>query len=402
MCRMLLISDLHMHSGDPTSSHARSYLSSDNRFKAADQNPLSGIYQLIKSESLEIDWIVCAGDIADRNNHEALRNGWAALAALKTRLKSRLFGTVGNHDVDSRRIEPEEKPNSVLRALTPLFPTRRHKHCNDYWTNNLAVVDDEPLDARLVIVNSCAFHGYKTSATVDEHEHGRITRESLDRLRFIARSRERRKNILLVHHHLRPHPIVGADISVAIQGERLLDILRTSGQQWLVIHGHEHLSYLGYEGDTAHPPIIFSAGSIASTELRRVPGRFTTNQLYYIHLPDDSNRKGGTELFGEIRAWDWLPLSGWQPAHKDSGIPHYCGFGLRGQIDHITEQIAQLVCSAPTGQVGWHDVWLATVLFRHLVPADQVSVMRSLKNRGIIVTFGAEGVPIAFAQERHP
>jgi predicted MPP superfamily phosphohydrolase len=251
MSRILILSDLHMHGGNPMSPQARSYLSSDDQYSAPEHNPLSGIEAVLKSENLSVDWLVCAGDVADQGNRDALRKGWSALAHLKSRLRARLISTVGNHDLDSRRAEPNEKPNSVLRALTPLFPVQTKKHCTSYWADDVAVVDDKPSETRVVIVNSCAFHGLATSLTVEEFRHGRITRDSLKKLRNIVKSSQYKKNLLLVHHHLRPHPEIGADVSIAVDGAFLLDVLASSSRQWLVIHGHEHLSYLGYEGSNA-------------------------------------------------------------------------------------------------------------------------------------------------------
>jgi predicted phosphodiesterase len=399
MSRMLLISDLHMHNGNPNTAQASSYLSSDEQYDAPLYNPLNGIDDLLRKENLYVDWILCGGDIAEQGNREALRKGWSALNRLKLKLGAKLISTVGNHDLDSRRSDPSEKPNGTLRTLSPLFPTARRARCTHYWADDVTSIDDSQLGTRVVVLNSCAFHGLSTSLTVEEYNHGRITRESFGRLRSIVRSKTRRKNVLLVHHHLRPHPQVGADASVAVGGEQLLALLAGSGQQWLVIHGHEHLSYLGYEGSNAHTPIIFSAGSIASTRLRHVPRRLTTNQLYYINLPDGPNAPGCAELFGEVRAWDWYPMSGWQPAHHDAGIPYFCGFGVRTGLALIADSIDQMVASVPTGFVAWRDAWDGINGLSYLVPSDQADLFGLLDSKKVKVVFGSQGAPFGFARE---
>jgi hypothetical protein len=399
MSKILILSDLHMHGGNPMSPQARSYLSSDDQFGAPEHNPLSGIETVLKSENLSIDWLVCAGDVADQGNRDALRKGWMALTTLKSRLRARLISTVGNHDLDSRRAEPNEKPNSVLRTLTPLFPVQAQQQCTNYWADDIAVVDDKSNSTRVIIVNSCAFHGLSTSLTVEEYRHGRVTRDSLRKLRNIVRSTQHKKNILLVHHHLRPHPEIGADISVAVDGALLLDLLATSNKQWLVIHGHEHLSYLGYEGATTCPPIILSAGSVASTELRHVSRRLTTNQMYYIDLPNDVNNGTDPALYGEVRAWDWFPLTGWQPAHKDAGIRYYCGFGSRGNLASIADEIEGMVISTTAGFLPWRDAWTTARSLKFLIPSDQDNLFALLSQRKIRVAFGSEGAPFGFARE---
>jgi hypothetical protein len=401
MSRVLLISDLHMHNGNPNAAQSNSYLSSDDRYDDPLQNPMNGIYELLRKEDLNVEWIFCGGDIADQGNREALQKGWAMLNRLKTRLRAKLVSTVGNHDLDSRRSDPQEKPNSVLRSLSPLFPSPRKTHCINYWANDVTSIEDVSSNIRIVVLNSCAFHGLATSLTVEEFEHGRITSESFDRLKHIIRSRQRVKNILLVHHHLRPHPQIGVDASVAVGGNQLLGLLAASGQQWLVIHGHEHLSYLGYEGAGVSPPIIFSAGSVASTQLRHVPRRLTTNQLYYINLPDEHNNNGsgGAELFGEVRAWDWYPMSGWQPAHNDAGIPHYCGFGLRSGLSSMADRIDRMVSSVATGFVAWRDAWTTVSGLSFLIPADQSALFLLLESKRVKVVFGSQGAPFGFARE---
>src|SRR5262245_52253984 len=102
--RILILSDLHMHQARPTDGISPSYMSSRPEFSGPKVNPIQDAIDLLKKSKTEIDWILCPGDICDRNDMVSAGIAWAQLENLRKRLHARrLIGTVGNHDVDSRR-----------------------------------------------------------------------------------------------------------------------------------------------------------------------------------------------------------------------------------------------------------------------------------------------------------
>jgi metallophosphoesterase superfamily enzyme len=109
-----------MHQGRPNDGSSPSYLSCRPEYLSLKQNPIEDAVSVIKKLGGAIDWLVCPGDLADKCDIVAQSAAWAQLEQLKRRLHARrLIGTVGNHDVDSRRADPARLPDEALRNLNP-------------------------------------------------------------------------------------------------------------------------------------------------------------------------------------------------------------------------------------------------------------------------------------------
>jgi hypothetical protein len=110
-------------------------------------------------------------------------------------------------------------------------------------------------------------------------------------------------------------------------GQLLLDLLQRPNQLgWLVIHGHKHHPKLTYAAGNSGSPIVFSAGSFASTlypELREETG----NQFYILDI--DKLNLSTRGLVGTFRCWDWHKGFGWRDADSNKGLPASGGFGHR-------------------------------------------------------------------------
>ena len=133
-------------------------------------------------------------DLAWRCVHEI---GAALHAELTT-------ATVGNHDIDSRHQANKYDPKGFLMRLTPQYPLQDGSLCDRFWARNYAIV--EKTDYRLVILNTCAFHGYGKEDVIQgkphkELDHGRVSEYTIDALhRELDSLPHKDINILLCHH----------------------------------------------------------------------------------------------------------------------------------------------------------------------------------------------------------
>jgi hypothetical protein len=145
---LLVISDLHAHSGDPSGGDAPSNYSTNNLYGAPTINPMVDIATLVKDAGLSVDWIVCPGDLGDKVDPNAQNAAWAQLEKIRIAVGADLLlGTAGNHDIDSRRTLPEFDPKSALQLLHPKFPTNVFcfeagdgVHSDRFWSRNFVVM----------------------------------------------------------------------------------------------------------------------------------------------------------------------------------------------------------------------------------------------------------------------
>src|ERR1022692_1873708 len=145
---LLVISDLHAHSGDPSGGDAPSNYSTNNLYGAPTINPMVDIATLVKDAGLSVDWIVCPGDLGDKADPNAQNAAWAQLEKIRIAVGADLLlGTAGNHDIDSRRTLPEFDPKSALQLLHPKFPTNVFcfeagdgVHSDRFWSRNFVVM----------------------------------------------------------------------------------------------------------------------------------------------------------------------------------------------------------------------------------------------------------------------
>jgi hypothetical protein len=255
---LLVVSDLHAHMGDPTQSSSPSFLSTNSLY--GDLNPITKIPELLKSENLAVDWVVSPGDLGDRAEPTAQKFAWDELERLRNKLGAKhLIATAGNHDLDSRRTSPDFDLKGSLQLLDPSFPIDLKcfevgdgVYGDRYWSRNFAVIPFPDIDCTLLIINSCAFHGYTSPLNLkpgdekppDEHTRGKISSLTREAILKSVQNLTTRLNIVLVHHHPIKLPFVDDGNSLMIGGAELIDALKNTQKQWLIIHGHQHVPHL--------------------------------------------------------------------------------------------------------------------------------------------------------------
>jgi len=399
---ILVISDLHAHSAEPIASSA-SYCSTNPLYKSADMNPLSGIPTLLAENSLRVDWVVSPGDLGDKAEPSAQSAAWTELKNIKIGVgATELIATAGNHDIDSRRSFPDFDPKSSLQTLDPAFPIATPagppglaQYSDIFWSRNFVIVPFVEHDCSLVILNSCAFHGYSSDANSPPNEHlrGRISPQTASILKNEIHKLDTKLNILLVHHHLRPHPFINDGASYMLGGEKLVDTLKSSSKQWFVLHGHQHVPYLSYADGTPFAPIILSAGSVAAKTYPAIGGVHPRNQIHHVAIDLDLTDQSGAEVLGHITTWSWSPTVGWKAAKQDAGLPYQSGFGYRPHMIGIRDQIASKVAAAPQGVIKWERIIEQMPKLKFLLTSDISELAKLVETKKIKMPLDPFGMP---------
>jgi predicted phosphodiesterase len=400
--KILVLSDLHVHSKAPFERDAPSQFSLQPRYQTSTHNPILACEDLLKSQSGAIDWIVCPGDLGDKNDSVGKHYAWRELNRLKRRIGAgQLIAAVGNHDIDSRRVDGTVVPDADLRALSPKFPTvgTGSKGLNaDFWQKGFIIKKFAQSDVTLCVLNSCAFHGVISSD--EEHRRGRLSDDVIEQIQGKLRSMCSSVNVLLMHHHAHRHPWLHEDESHAVNGLRLIEVLKESGSRWLVIHGHRHLPQLWYSGADRNSSVILSAGSPSATPYM-VRGRTTRNQMHLVTL--DKRRSAATpeELYGTVHSWSWSQGVGWVAGNTGGdGLPAICGFGRMGGVDLLASELHSLLTAASAPMIDWRMLSASQPQINNLTPADFSALQDELQRRSIEILFDRYGIPSSIQQLR--
>jgi hypothetical protein len=373
--RIAVVSDLHAydeHDGDGAPSHLKITDPEDQ----PGQNPIAGLSSLIKKEKLKADVLLCPGDLGHKARPAAIKYAWHALQKLKSILGAGFMGvTAGNHDLDSRYQYNKFDAKGLLQSLDPPYPMENESDNDRYWSRNFLVLTRP--DFNILILNSSAYHG----GDADEINHGRISDATLASIERRLASLERRPiNLLLCHHHPQQHMELDlGDFDVMKNGQLLLDLLGREADRWLVIHGHKHHPKLTYASGGATSPIIFSAGSLSASLYQKLAAR-VRNQFYVADLPIPP--LGSSPLVGVIRAWDWAPGLGWEPAGTSSGLPALSGFGYRGDPAELAQRIR---AALPADKSRWSEIRQGIPEVDYLLPQDFQILRKALALFDIVI-----------------
>lgn len=397
---ILVVSDLHAHGEDPNGSKSPSYYSINSLYGDGHHNPLADIPSLVKSRST--DWVLTPGDLGDKAEPVAQKTAWEALHGIKVSVgASQLFGTTGNHDVDSRRVFPDYDPKSALQTLKPLFPTSHPRFVPDdgansdrYWSKNFVVMPFPAFDCTLLILNSSAFHGYASDAEKPPNEHlcGKVSPLTLEAIRTELQSHPTRLNILLVHHHLSRHPWIEDANSYMVGGDKLVEALKETGRQWLVVHGHQHVPRLSYADGTPLAPVVLSAGSVAA-KTYPVQGVHPRNQIHHICVDVSAMDASGAELLGTVTSWTWAVGIGWRPASADGGLPSVCGFGYRPVALELRDRLVAQTKASPNGVQRWSEIVAKEPKLKYITHEDLRQVLRMVETAGVTVDWDRNDAP---------
>jgi predicted phosphodiesterase len=386
MIRVLIISDLHAYTPSRGDVSVPSFLLNSSVAIPDRPNPLQSIPELLEQEGLDVDWVLCPGDISDKANPDAQTFAWQQLKTIKDALgASALIGTAGNHDIDSRLLLNGFDPKGHLQSLSPAFPGIEEAS-DKYWARNFHILIND--NVRLLNLNSSAFHGYhsddESNKSKSEYRHGRVSVATIDQIKSELKERSLPINILLTHHHLYKNDhIYAEDYSEMVLGGRLVrELTEITNSSWLIIHGHQHYPELRYGPGTVHVPVIFSAGSVSAV-LESPLSSEAANQFYHVTLETDQSGTNGWTPCGVVRAWHWAKRSRWERSPHTFNIPYEVGFGCREQPSEIAKKIASVVIEQAKPFMEMREVFGLVPYLRFLLKETMDEVLSQLPACGV-------------------
>lgn len=336
------------HFTEEHGSHLKIKMDGDLASNVPTTNPWAGLNELVASQGLKADAVLCPGDIASQSNAITLSAGWKHLVDLGHRMDcEHVICATGNHDVTSRsQAEALKKavirnlkagygPFEQLKCLHPPYPsvtrgdadyTHGREQRVRYFGAGLLLVTAARY--QMLIVNSCSEHGHDEF----EHERGSFPPSAVDELKTVLKLCDPKKiRVAIMHHPPESHTQQGAGAHDFVDnGQALLKLLAEQGD-WLVVHGHKHEARLGQASGSGLQPFVFGAASLA-IHIEAVEGTMR-NQFYLLTVRLDAHR-----LTGRFRTWDWYTGRGWEPARPDGdGIYDGAAFGARDPVRVITD-----------------------------------------------------------------
>ena len=395
LVRVAVLSDIHAAIPDE-SGFINSYASTSPNTEAATRDAILSLEEFIKSNDLKAELIICCGDMADRANPTALNYVWDKFHRIASCLGAAPIATVGNHDIDSRHSESDYDSRGILRGLSPAYPIVGMSKNHEFWSRNFTILN--PIDGvRVVVLNSCAYHGVNPNPQAPEYLHGRVSDFTLEDLRKALESEGEEKhsiNIFVCHHHPHKHQdIEENDYSAMIGGEKLIDLLRESNSDWIILHGHKHHPRLIRGAGGTRAPLIFGAGSLSAKLHADFQGS-ARNQFYLMEF--DLGVAGELELdmVGVIRAWDFKLGKGWGRAKSDSGLSSETGFGYALAQPNKEARIISTLVEQGGGISKWSDVLSNLPYLRYMLPDDMNVLEVKLRDKNVEITYDQFGFPI--------
>ena len=296
-------------------------------------HPVESLLTLFANRSARADALIVPGDLTNRACREGLSQGWDfALEVSRSLGAAKTIPVLGNHDVDSRRSQPDRDAFYDAKNLRPGFPFKDENSCRMYFSEGFCV---EPIGdyTQVIAINTVVDHHDEASAKRGGFDNARVHRLS----EFLKKAEPRPIRVAVMHHHpiLHTGPF-SKDVDVIQNGDNLVGALRENGCR-LVIHGHKHLARLSMNDGVA----VFACGSFSANL-----GIYASSMANMFHFAEVEEING--HVRGRIETWVFHYGTGWGRANSEhSGFPFATGFGARDHVDKIAETLVQLSTSEP-------------------------------------------------------
>ncbi len=389
MKTFLILSDIHASGVDPASPKAPSYVSSANSSVARRTDPISELESLCAREGIRPDYVLCAGDITDRSDPNALKYAWERLNQLADTLSAKLIATVGNHDLDSRYNSNKYDPRGYAMSLTPTIPLGSRSAYLEYWAENFTVFEGD--GCNILVINTAAYHGGGKEALV-EMEHGRISELTIQAIRARLKSLPHAPvNLTLCHHHpIGMEPTDTEYAGLTRGGEGLLEALEETDAPWVVVHGHKHRPELFYALGSGNSPVLLSAASF-SFQVNADAQNKNPNQVHLLVCDPDGAAANELTSAGHVKSWTWQLGAGWKAAHGEHGLPHIAGFGFRGNARVLASDLETHLAQSESKILTWQAAKDAIPKLNFLSPKDFDRFERALTDLGLKILSDRDG-----------
>lgn len=337
MTKILIISDLHVYNDVPDGV---SKWTQPSRAKVGGTSTEEGAHEFLLKyieknlSSFDVDAIICLGDVCDRSDPKGFQEGYNVVKRIRELVRKDsksvpLAFAIGNHDLDSRKTRTDYDPKEHILLKYRNFPFDKRDVANEFWARGYAFDLLLP-NVRILNVNSSAYHYGEDQ----ELNHGRISNLTLDDIKsHLASNKFDGINICITHHHLTKQYHAGQDDNESmVRGELLLKLLDEDDCEWLILHGHQHVTHVQYSGQSSRAPFVFSVGSAFAKPWPPTES-ISANQVYVMEIENSSNIKG------VIKSHQYNLPGLWQPGSTLTALPSRCGFGFR-EVESLAREIA--------------------------------------------------------------
>lgn len=369
---IVIISDLHCKHPSAETGTKRTLLYSDSAYLPSQKNPVAAALDLIRKESIRADILLCPGDITDQADKQGLVTGWSYLEEIQKALGARILAaTVGNHDVNSRKVGGS-LPFEFLTSFKDSYPlSALTEDCRNLEaeakrlfnnTDSFALYEFDKI--LLLVYNSSSSHIDST-----EGSKSSISDLTLNKMqeRLNSVKGDFAFKIAMCHHHPISHRNADyADNDVIDKGDAFIDLLNKFDFQ-LVVHGHKHNAQLNYRNNLP----IFCSGSFSSIE-NKIDGN-NDNVFHKISLEAIKKR-------GKLATWIYSPLSGWGH-RRDRDFPCFTGFGFFGNLDDLAHAFHQSFVEKNLDTIKFLDVATTVPDVLYLIPKYQKQFEKTLKDK---------------------
>lgn len=356
-----VISDLHCRlTGDTDDS----FLTVGGLRTPSSRHPVQALLDLIDHEGLVADGLLVPGDLTNKARLEGLQQGWEYALEIGRRLRVPVIPVIGNHDIDSHRIDQQNPVFHAVRNLRPGFPFQNEADIQSFFADGYCLLGVG--QAEIVAINTVIDHTDAVSA-----KRGAF---GIDRIDRMERALEHRFTTplrgALMHHH----PVLHTgtflqDTDVIPTGDALIEALRRLGCRF-VIHGHKHFTRLSYIDGVA----VLASGSFSA--MLHEFGTSIGNMFHMMRVEGDRVN----EIRGMIHTWVFRFGWGWRRSNAEhAGFPYLSGFGRQVPLSAIIAGLKALAAGdAKRTRFLENDLLHAVPEAQYLTPSEREQVNQEL------------------------
>lgn len=340
-------------------------------------HPVKAFIDLVEksADSFKSDLLLCPGDITDEIDHQGYITGWSFLEEMQAAVQApHLLATLGNHDVDSRRIVNGELPFSLPRSIKPNYPIGVASLRQDFWNDHYCIFETEC--CQVLLFNSCYTHLSSNDAKKS------VIKED------VLKSMERKLSILpkgkiriaLCHHHPISHSNVSyPDTDIIDKGEHFLELLIKYDFS-LIVHGHKHEPRIRYYNSL----VVFCAGSFSSTA--NVTDSQSDNVFHRIEFKDIDR--------AIIKTWAYGSRNGWTQKMGQK-FPSITGFGCKDNIQSLAADISKWFEVQGNGMLERYDRLISAIpAIQFVIQSDFEKLINILKSQySVDIGYDLSGYP---------
>ena len=354
--RIAIISDLHCFPSTDENSN-RTRLHSDGFRHPPYKHPIQSLLNLIETERISCDYLLCPGDITNRMNRQGLVSGYSYLTEVAESITAQLFCTPGNHDVDSRQTCNSIYPHDILKKFHPNYPINDNILKNKFWTDGFYLFEDEFIE--LLVFNSTHNHINSEMAAASE-----VSDNILEKIKSeLIRVKDSGKiKIAMCHHHairMKNEDENLEDNDLLKDADCFLNTLKNNNFFFL-IHGHKHIPrYTLYDNIN-----VLSAGSFSSLE--NILETNIRNAFHIVNLEyPNGNLKGQIETY-------YFTKEGWNfSKNLEEDFPSHTGFGATQSISEMAQNINNFVIATSSQRMSYEDIVTKNPDIKYICPDDQ-------------------------------